>query len=246
MLRFDSRAPASAPTSAARRLASALAISSLLFVLGSSSAVGQEAQAAKPKVDPVIAQIDAFIAKNPVDKSKSRWRTQLKKPPIFKFEKGKTYTWKLDTNLGEMRFRLFDEVAPMHVSSTLYLTRLGFYDTLKFHRVISGFMAQGGDPLGTGRGNPGYRFAGEFDPKVTHDSPGLLSMANAGPGTDGSQFFITFKPTPNLDNRHTIYGKVEGEDSMKTIRDMEALGRPRDPAPPSRPIYIKTATIVIE
>jgi peptidyl-prolyl cis-trans isomerase B (cyclophilin B) len=107
-------------------------------------------------------------------------------------------------------------------------------------------MAQGGDPLGTGRGNPGYRFAGEFDPKVVHDSPGLLSMANSGPGTDGSQFFITFRPTKQLDNRHTIYGKADSKESLKTLAEMEALGQPRDPAPPLKPFYIKTATLLIE
>ncbi len=204
------------------------------------------AEETKAAVDPIIAEIDAFIAQNPVDKSNPRWRTMLKKPPIFKFDPAKTYTWKLDTNVGKISFRLFDDVAPMHVSSTLYLTRLGFYDTLKFHRVISGFMAQGGDPLGTGRGNPGYRFAGEFDPKVVHDSPGLLSMANSGPGTDGSQFFITFRPTQQLDNRHTIYGKADSKDSLKTLAEMEALGQPRDPAPPLKPLYIKNATLLIE
>ncbi len=220
-----------------------VALTSFLFAPDGPRA---EAEGAKTAGDPLVNEIDAFIAKNPVDKSNSRWRTRLKKPPIFKFDPAKTYTWKLETNLGEMRFELLDDVAPMHASSTLYLTRLGFYDTLKFHRVITGFMAQGGDPLGSGRGNPGYRFSGEFDPSVTHDTPGLLSMANAGPGTDGSQFFITFKATHNLDNRHTIYGKAVGEDSMKTIRDIEALGQPRDPAPPKKPIYIKKATILIE
>jgi peptidyl-prolyl cis-trans isomerase B (cyclophilin B) len=209
----------------------------------------QNANAEEPAVvekDPVIAQIDAFILEHPVDKTASRWRTNLKKPPILKFDPAKTYTWKLETNVGEIRFKMLDDIAPMHVSSTIYLTRLGYYDTLKFHRVISGFMAQGGDPLGNGRGGPGYRFAGEFDPRVVHDSAGLLSMANSGPGTDGSQFFITFSPTPGLNNRHTIYGKAESKESMKTLDAMEALGRSRDPAPPLGPLFIKTATILIE
>ena len=196
--------------------------------------------------DAAIEKIDAFIARNPVDKSANRWRTKLKKPPLLEFDPGKTYTWKLDTNVGEIRFRLFPEVAPMHVSSTIYLTRLGFYDKLMFHRVITGFMAQGGDPLGNGRGGPGYRFAGEFDGKTLHDAPGILSMANSGPGTDGSQFFITFRATPALNGRHTVYGKAESQESMATIQKMEALGRPRDPAPPTKPLYIRTATIIIE
>jgi cyclophilin family peptidyl-prolyl cis-trans isomerase len=198
--------------------------------------------------DPVIAAIDAFIAERPPNKENQRWKTRLRKPPIFEFDASKTYTWKLDTNQGEILFRLLPDVAPMHVSSTLYLTRLGFYDTLKFHRVIKGFMAQGGDPLGRGTGGPGYRYSGEFDKNVVHDAGGMLSMANSGPGTDGSQFFITFKATPHLNNKHTIFGKAESDESLKTIRKMESLARgpaQRRPAP-KEPIFIKKATILIE
>ena len=110
----------------------------------------------------------------------------------------------------------------MHVSSTIYLTRLGFYDGLSFHRVITGFMAQGGCPRGTGTGGPGYQYGGEFDPTVRHDRPGLLSMANAGPGTDGSQFFLTFVPTPWLDGNHTIFGEVV--DGQATLQALEQRG----------------------
>ncbi|MEJ2132391.1 MAG: peptidylprolyl isomerase, partial [Gammaproteobacteria bacterium] len=135
--------------------------------------------------DGAIAAIDAFIEEQSINTSRNRWKTELPRPPKVEFEHGKTYYWDLETNHGPMVFRLMPDVAPMHVSSTIYLTHLGFYDGLTFHRVISGFMAQGGDPLGNGRGGPGYKYAGEFDPGVRHDRPGLLSMANAGPGTDG-------------------------------------------------------------
>ncbi len=227
-----------------------------LFLAGSvSNAKADAAKSAQPAkagkqsaVDPVIAAIDAFINKHPVDKSRKSWRTRLKKPPVFKFDPAKTYTWKLTTNQGEMRFRLLPKVAPMHVSSTLYLTRLGFYDSLKFHRVIRGFMAQGGDPLGRGTGGPGYRFGGEFDPTVVHDAPGMLSMANSGPGTDGSQFFITFRATPHLNNKHTIYGKAESEESLSTILKLESLARDQGSrnSRPKEPITITKATILIE
>jgi cyclophilin family peptidyl-prolyl cis-trans isomerase len=112
----------------------------------------------------------------------------------------------------------------MHVTSFIYLTRLGFYDGLSFHRVIPGFMAQGGDPVGNGTGGPGYNFNGEFSPNVKHDRGGLLSMANAGPGTDGSQFFLTFVETPWLDGKHTIFGKVV--EGMETLKALEAVGTP--------------------
>ena len=107
----------------------------------------------------------------------------------------------------------------------MFLTEKGFYDGTIFHRVIPDFMAQGGDPLGTGTGGPGYQYAGEINPNVKHDRPYLLSMANAGrPNTDGSQFFITFKPTPWLDGKHTIFGEVvEGQD---TVKKLEAAGTP--------------------
>ena len=130
----------------------------------------------------------------------------------------------------------------MHVSSTIYLTRLGFYDGLTFHRVIPGFMAQGGCPTGTGRGSPGYRYDGEFDPNVRHDRAGLLSMANAGPGTDGSQFFITFRDTPHLDGKHTIFGEVKG--GMDTLRALEKAGSPG--GRPTEELRIERATILVQ
>ena len=172
--------------------------------------------------DPAIAAIDAFIADQAVDTSKAGWKTKLAKPPQVEFDSAKSYFWNVSTNVGDIVFRLMPDVAPMHVSSTIYLARLGFYDNVIFHRVIDGFMAQGGDPLGRGTGGPGYQYDGEYSPSARHDRPGLLSMANAGPGTDGSQFFITFVPTSHLDDKHTILGEVvEGTD---TVSELEKRG----------------------
>ena len=175
-----------------------------------------------PGENAAISTIDRFIAEQSIDTSQSDWRLQLPKPPSVTFDAGAEYLWRLDTNQGPMVIRLMPAVAPMHVSSTIYLTRLGFYDGLSFHRVISGFMAQGGCPRGTGTGGPGYQYDGEFDPAVRHDRPGLLSMANAGPGTDGSQFFLTFVPTPWLDGKHTIFGEVV--DGAETLQALEQRG----------------------
>jgi cyclophilin family peptidyl-prolyl cis-trans isomerase len=148
----------------------------------------------------------------------------LTKPELMQFDPAKEYFWVLETNKGAIRIKLMPAVAPMHVTSTIYLTEKGFYDGTIFHRVITDFMAQGGDPTGTGTGGPGYKYAGEFNAKVKHDRPYLLSMANAGPNTDGSQFFITFVPTPWLDGKHTIFGEVvEGQDVVKKL---EAAGSP--------------------
>lgn len=169
-----------------------------------------------------LQQIDEAIAKAKVDTSDRNWRTRVPKPPQVSYAAGEQLVARVETNKGPLTIRFMPDVAPMHVTSFAYLARLGFYDGLAFHRVITGFMAQGGCPLGTGTGGPGYKFGGEFDPKVVHDKPGLLSMANAGPGTDGSQFFLTFVPTPWLDGKHTIFGEVvEGHD---TLRALEAAG----------------------
>ena len=166
--------------------------------------------------------MDDLVTQAKVDTSKPNWRTQLRKPEKLEFEAGKTWDAVMDTTKGTIRIRLMPEIAPMHVTSFAYLARLGFYDGLSFHRVISGFMAQGGCPLGTGTGGPGYQFAGEFNDAVKHDKGGLLSMANAGPGTDGSQFFLTFVATPWLNGKHTIFGEVvEGLDVLKAL---EAAG----------------------
>ena len=152
------------------------------------------------------------------------WKMKLEKPEMMTFDPDKEYFWVMETNKGTMRIKLMPDVAPMHVTSTIFLTNKGFYDDTTFHRVIPGFVAQGGDPLGTGTGGPGYKYEGEFKPGVKHDRPFLVSMANAGAGTDGSQFFITYRALPHLDGKHTIFGEVvEGQD---VARKLEAAGTP--------------------
>jgi len=207
----------------------ALAVSGLAWAQTPTTSPGAaKAPAAKQEVsvkDKAIDQIDAMIVKAAVDKTKAGWRTALPKPDVATFDPSHTYYVRMQTNKGPILIKFMPAVAPMHVTSFIYLTRLGFYDGLTFHRVIPQFMAQGGCPLGTGAGNPGYKFAGEFDPKVLHDRPGLLSMANAGAGTDGSQFFITFVPTPHLNGRHTIFGEVvEGMDTLKRLEELGTGG----------------------
>ncbi|MFT5312435.1 MAG: peptidyl-prolyl cis-trans isomerase B (cyclophilin B) [Paraglaciecola sp.] len=172
--------------------------------------------------DPAIEAIDDFIAEQKVDKTKPDWKSNLVKPPQQPFDAKAKYYWDLQTNKGNVTVELFTQSAPMHATSTIYLTRLGFYDDLIFHRVIPGFMAQGGDPLGLGRGGPGYLYGGEFDGEPKHDKAGVLSMANRGPNTDGSQFFLTFAPSPHLDGRHTVFGEVRS--GMETIKLLENLG----------------------
>jgi cyclophilin family peptidyl-prolyl cis-trans isomerase len=151
----------------------------------------------------------------------------------------KHYKATIQTEKGDMVIALFADKTPKTVNNFVFLAREGFYDGVIFHRVIPDFMAQGGDPTGTGRGGPGYRFGDEFHPSLKHNKPGILSMANAGPGTNGSQFFITHVPTPHLDGRHAIFGEVvEGMDVLMAIP-------PRDPDRPSTP-SVKILKVLIE
>jgi len=206
-----------------------------------AAAAPAKEKAADTVKDKAMMQIDEMVAK--VDKSKASWRTTLTKPEVATFDPKHTYFVNMVTNKGPIKIRLMPDVAPMHVTSFMYLTKLGFYDGIAFHRVIPRFMAQGGDPLGNGTGGPGYKFAGEFSDKVKHDKPGLLSMANAGPGTDGSQFFLTFVATPWLDGKHTIFGEiVEGMDTMKKL---EAAGTPGAGAV-KEPLRMEKVTIEVE
>lgn len=126
----------------------------------------------------------------------------------------------ISTEKGAIRLKLFADKVPLTVANFINLARRGFYNNLKFHRVIADFMIQGGCPKGNGTGGPGYKFRDEFVKELRHDKPGTLSMANSGPNTNGSQFFITHVPTPWLDNHHTVFGIVETEKDMNVVNEI--------------------------
>ncbi|MBI5572140.1 MAG: peptidylprolyl isomerase [Desulfomonile tiedjei] len=127
----------------------------------------------------------------------------------------------IKTNKGDIHLKLFDDLTPITVANFVNLAKRGFYNGLKFHRVIDNFMIQGGCPLGTGTGGPGYKFQDEFVPDLKHDKPGILSMANAGPRTNGSQFFITHVPTPWLDGKHSVFGEVVGPEDLAVVNSIK-------------------------
>jgi peptidyl-prolyl cis-trans isomerase B (cyclophilin B) len=149
---------------------------------------------------------------------------QWKTPPAMQIDPAKSYQVSMETTKGTIELDLFPQYAPKTVNNFVFLAREGYYDGVTFHRVISNFMIQGGDPTGTGRGGPGYRFEDEFAGNPLKHETGSLSMANAGPGTNGSQFFITHAPQPHLDGRHTVFGKVtKGQDVVNAIRQGDKM-----------------------
>jgi peptidyl-prolyl cis-trans isomerase B (cyclophilin B) len=146
------------------------------------------------------------------------------KPFEMQIDPSKKYTATIETNRGNIVLELFAAQTPRTVNNFVSLARDGFYDGVTFHRVIENFMIQSGDPTGTGRGGPGYTFKDEFDPKLKHDKPGILSMANAGPNTNGSQFFITHVPTSWLDGKHSVFGQVTtGQDVVNKIEQGDVM-----------------------
>ncbi|MGI6250481.1 MAG: peptidylprolyl isomerase [Anaerolineaceae bacterium] len=166
---------------------------------------------------------------------------QWNKAPDFTLDLKKKYTATFKTDLGEIVVELFADKVPSTVNNLVFLAREGYYDNTIFHRVIKDFMAQGGDPTGTGRGGPGYSFRDEFVPSLRHDKPGILSMANSGPNTNGSQFFLTTVPTPWLDGKHSVFGQVvKGLDVLLSIppRDPMLIGAPA--------VHLKTIEIIEE
>jgi len=166
---------------------------------------------------------------------------QYSAPPAMVIDPKKQYKATFKTEKGDFVLELYADKAPTTVNNFVFLARDGFYDSTTFHRVIKGFMAQGGDPTGSGRGGPGYKFADEFNASLKHNSAGILSMANAGPNTNGSQFFITYGPTPHLDGKHAVFGKVIS--GMDVVNDIPE----RDPGRATTPgVKINTIEIAEE
>jgi peptidyl-prolyl cis-trans isomerase B (cyclophilin B) len=149
---------------------------------------------------------------------------QWSQPPALEIDTTKSYKATLDTTQGDIVLELYPNYAPKTVNNFVFLARQGFYDGVTFHRVISDFMIQGGDPTGTGRGGPGYKFEDETRGNPLKHTTGVISMANAGPNTNGSQFFITHSPQPHLDGKHTVFGKVtEGQDVVDAIKQGDQI-----------------------
>jgi len=168
---------------------------------------------------------------------------QYDSPPAMVIDKSKTYMATMDTSKGKIDIELFAADAPITVNNFVFLAKDGFYDDTVFHRVLDGFMAQGGDPTGSGRGGPGYTWNDEDSAlRIRHDAPGTFSMANAGANTNGSQFFITFIPTPHLDGRHAVFGRVANDDSMAVLNSLTRID-PSRPNPAITPDKINSVTI---
>lgn len=183
------------------------------------------------ELDPLFTQIaDTIEIRDTEERTCTKVAKQYNSPPSMVIDPSKGYTATFNMENGsEFTIKLFAEEVPNTTNNFVFLAKDGYYDGVTFHRVIPGFMAQGGDPTGTGRGGPGYQFADEFHSELRHNKPGILSMANAGPNTNGSQFFITFVPTPHLDDHHAVFGEViEGMDAVNSIP-------PRDPMSASTP-----------
>ncbi len=152
--------------------------------------------------------------------SEKQWNT----PPDMQIDPSKTYRVIMLTNRGEIELELYPEHAPKTVNNFVFLIREGYYDSISFHRVINDFMIQGGDPTGTGRGGPGYKFEDELAGNPLKHERCVISMANAGPNTNGSQFFVTHSPQPHLDGNHTVFGKVvQGLDVVDAVQQGDRM-----------------------
>jgi peptidyl-prolyl cis-trans isomerase B (cyclophilin B) len=199
----------------------------------------QQRARATPQPGPTASPKSKVACDGDVPKAEGEEKPTFQKPPQMQIDPKKDYRATMQTSCGTIELELFADQTPITVNNFVFLAHEGFFDGLTFHRVIPGFVAQGGDPEGTGAGGPGYQFEDEIVKSLTFDEPGLLAMANSGPNTNGSQFFITMGPATHLDGLHTIFGRVaEGTDAVKKI---EALGT--EGGTPSQTIYIEKVTI---
>ena len=197
--------------------------------MGGPSTTGPTTSLSPTVESEIAAPISAGTEPIPMPENPADRADMYSVPPEMQIDPAKTYTATIATAKGKIVVELFADKAPETVNNFVFLARQGFYDDTTFHRVIPDFMAQGGDPTGTGMGGPGYTFPDEFNPELRHDGPGILSMANSGPNTNGSQFFITYDATPWLDDKHSVFGQVtEGMDVLKSLT-------PRDPAAATSP-----------
>ena len=237
--------PSTRPTvSAIRWIVSVLLLALLLSACSNSTAetpatAEPAAPAAVEAPAPTDTPVPAPAAALPVQPAGSGAASQLQPearngmysaPPEMSIDLSKVYYATLKTEKGDIRVQLFADRVPLTINNFVFLAREGFYDNTTFHRVLDGFMAQAGDPTGTGAGGPGYQFRDEFVPGLGFDRPNLLAMANSGPGTNGSQFFITFAPTDWLNNLHTIFGEViSGQDVLAQITRRDPNANPATP-----------------
>jgi peptidyl-prolyl cis-trans isomerase B (cyclophilin B) len=164
------------------------------------------------------------IVSRPIARRTRMAQLQWSEPPTMQIDAAKTYSASMETNRGTIELELYPRHAPNTVNNFVFLAKQGYYDGVKFHRVIADFMIQTGDPTGTGRGGPGYKFADECKGNPLKHERGVISMANAGPNTNGSQFFITHVATPHLNGKHTVFGKVtKGLDVVDAIRQGDVI-----------------------
>ena len=202
----------------AQRLPAVIAVLCLLL----SGCFGEDG---KPESSPAAAAGEMGKTAQPKgERTMSAKRKQWESPPEMAIDTAKTYGAEMNTNKGTIKLELYPEHAPKTVNNFVFLSNEGFYDGVSFHRVIPDFVIQGGDPSGTGAGGPGYRFEDETAGNPLVHETGVISMANSGPDTNGSQFFITHSPQPHLNGRHTVFGRVvEGMDVVNAIRQGDVM-----------------------
>jgi cyclophilin family peptidyl-prolyl cis-trans isomerase len=216
-----------------------LGVAAMAFLGGDDN--GRPQAAPSPTTTPTETPEETgdVACKGEVPEMASEQKPQYDKPPEMQIDENAEYTARLQTSCGEVEIELLAKETPVTVNNFVFLAREGFYDGLTFHRIIPAFMAQGGDPEGTGSGGPGYQFEDEIVKSLVFSEPGLLAMANSGPDTNGSQFFITVAPAEHLNGLHTIFGRVtKGTD---VITEIEATGSPE--GTPSQTVYIEKVTI---